>query len=571
VSRTSWRYRRRASTDPNLLGTASSFPTEIGPQLGEGEVRGYYFDFRFKAEAPEWTPTTIPPPLRPFHVEAAQWGLGAYERHLAGEGEQWLEAAIACGDHLLADQQSGGPLDGAWLHQVEMPHTYELRPPWVSAMAQGEGASLFVRLHQASGEGRFADGARRALVPATIPSRDGGAQAMLAGTAFPEEYPTDPPSFVLNGGIFAIWGFRDVGLGLGDPDATSGFEERLMGLARNLERWDTGRWSLYDLFPHPVPNIASAAYHQLHIAQLRATQAIAPRPEFEATAARWQGYADSRRDVGDAFARKVGFRLAVPRARAVAHRLPWSHSRRRRSRGSGLAGPLVLAYHAVSDSWDSSLAVTPAQLHDQLERLVRKGFRAVTFEQLMAGDADRRSLAVTFDDGYRSVLELGMPVMAELGIPGTIFVPTDFVGSDEPMSWPGVEQWADTSDRDELLCLGWEQLRELEEAGWEVGSHTRSHPRLTSLEDDELREELTGSRRLLGEKLRAGGRTLAYPYGDFDTRVRDAAASAGYAAAATMSPSGSDRMAWPRIGVYPIDASWRFGLKISPAVRKLRA
>jgi hypothetical protein len=118
---------------------------------------------------------------------------------------------------------------------------------------------------------------------------------------------------VLNGGIFALWGLYDVGAALGDDQIAREFQQGADALAANLHRWDTGYWSRYDLFPHPVMNVASSFYHALHTSQLESMQVIAPRPEFEAAAARFAGYADRRVNAGRAFARKVLFRLAVPR------------------------------------------------------------------------------------------------------------------------------------------------------------------------------------------------------------------------------------------------------------------
>ena len=53
-------------------------------------------------------------------------------------------------------------------------------------------------------------------------------------------------------------------------------------------------------------------------------------------------------------------------------------------------------------------------------------------------------LAVTFDDAYRSVGELAVPVLAELGVPATVFAPTAFVGDPEPRGWEGTDEWAST-------------------------------------------------------------------------------------------------------------------------------
>jgi hypothetical protein len=194
-------------------------------------------------------------------------------------------------------------------------------------MAQGEGVSLLLRVHQRTGEERYADAARRAMRIMDLPSTHDGVRAPLGDGYFLEEYPTEPPSLVLNGGIFALWGYYDAAIGFGDAQAEEAFGLGVETLAANLWRWDTGRWSLYDLFPHPAPNIASSAYHLLHTTQLRAMQLVAPRKEFAETADRFDRYASSRRLRAEAFTRKVAFRLVVPRNSLLAHRMPFGSRR----------------------------------------------------------------------------------------------------------------------------------------------------------------------------------------------------------------------------------------------------
>jgi hypothetical protein len=286
-------------------------------------VRGYYIDLRIKPETPVWPPRGLGSPETRLHVAAIQWGLGCFERYLAGDGQQWLDCARACADDLVTLQQP----DGAWQHHQSFSHTFPLRPPWVSAMAQGEGASLLVRAHQETGEDRYADAARRALLPLERDGAHGGAHALIDGDRwFPEEYPTDPPSFVLNGAIFAMWGLYDVGVGLDDAPVRAAFEAAVDMLADNLHRWDLGFWSRYDLFPHPVPNIASSFYHDLHINQLRAMHLLSPRPRFAEVADRWARRTDEPLARRRAFAQKALFRILVPRSRLARH-LPWSHLR----------------------------------------------------------------------------------------------------------------------------------------------------------------------------------------------------------------------------------------------------
>ncbi len=308
-----------------MLSSERSFAPPVGSQIGtDSDLAGYYIDFRVKAETSVWPPPWIVPFEEQIHVATAQWGLGCYERYVAGEGDSWLEAARRAAEHLVEHQETGeGPHAGGWVHGVRMPHTYRLEPPWLSAMAQGEGASLLVRVHAATGEERYAEAAAAALKPMAIATEEGGVRAELDGGFFLEEYPTTPHSLVLNGGIFALWGYYDAGKALDDDHARKSFEAGVDALARNIHRWDTGSWSLYDLFPHPIANVASSAYHALHLTQLRAMQLIAPRPQFASTVERWEGYRRSRGHRARAFAHKVGFRLILPRNPLLAQRTPF--------------------------------------------------------------------------------------------------------------------------------------------------------------------------------------------------------------------------------------------------------
>jgi heparosan-N-sulfate-glucuronate 5-epimerase len=316
---------------PGFFSSAKSFALPAGRQFGPDGVRGYYIDLRVKAEAPEWPHPSLGRLEDRLWVRVHQWGLGAYERYLAGEGEHWLQNAVDVGEYALEQQVRGGERDGLWLNRLPYTKTFQLPAGWPSAMAQGEGASLLTRLYLETGEERWAHAARRAVAAMALPSDRGGVQARLGEGAWPEEYPTDPPSYVLNGGIFALWGLYDVGTGLGDDGVTREFEQGADTLAANLHRWDTGYWSRYDLFPHPVMNVASSFYHALHTSQLESLHVIAPRPAFEATAQRFAHYAERRPNTMRAFARKVLFRLAVPRNEVVGRPLRRLAARRQRN------------------------------------------------------------------------------------------------------------------------------------------------------------------------------------------------------------------------------------------------
>lgn len=233
----------------------------------------------------------------------------------------------------------------------------------------------------------------------------------------------------------------------------------------------------------------------------------------------------------------------------------------------------MLCYHAVSPTWDATLAVSPDSLERQLTMLRRRGWRGATFRQAVLDPPTERTLAVTFDDAFASVCRLAYPILASLGLPGTVFAPSAFVSAGRPLSWAGIEHWLQTPSATELQSMSWEELGHLAQEGWEIGSHTRTHPHLTELDEPALRTELELSREEIADHLGITCDTIAYPYGNVDSRVAQAAQTAGYMAGAALSgpltPLGPGR--WPRIGVYHRDAMWRFRLKANRAVRRLRA
>jgi peptidoglycan/xylan/chitin deacetylase (PgdA/CDA1 family) len=231
---------------------------------------------------------------------------------------------------------------------------------------------------------------------------------------------------------------------------------------------------------------------------------------------------------------------------------------------------LVLEYHAVSEAWPAALAVTPAQLREQLEWLVGRGYTGATFSDAVTSGRSERTLVVTFDDAYLSVFELAHPILASLGLPGTVFVVTDFADSGRPLHWPRSKDWRGGPYEHELRGMTWPQLAELAECGWEIGSHTRTHPRLTQLPDDALARELRESREACKRALGRPCSSLAYPYGDFDARVAARAGEAGYQVAAIETLGPPHPLMWPRVGIYRADSLARFRLKVSPTIRRLR-
>ena len=232
--------------------------------------------------------------------------------------------------------------------------------------------------------------------------------------------------------------------------------------------------------------------------------------------------------------------------------------------------PLVLCYHAISDEWRHELAVTPRVFELHLRGLLRRGFRPVA-----AGEAVERGGAVfhvTFDDAYQSVA-VGLPVLERLGISATVFPVTSYADDGRPAAMADLTAECARHPQ-HVATMDWDALRGLLERGVEVGSHTQTHPHLDRLGDAELMRELRGSRIRCEDELRRPCRYLAYPYGEHDARVQDAARRAGYGAAFALTAGADARnpYAFPRVDLYGYDGTLRARLKTSalaPRVAKI--
>jgi peptidoglycan/xylan/chitin deacetylase (PgdA/CDA1 family) len=233
---------------------------------------------------------------------------------------------------------------------------------------------------------------------------------------------------------------------------------------------------------------------------------------------------------------------------------------------------VVLCYHALSPDWPATLNVRPDLFERQIDLMLQRGFRGQTFTSAVAEPSESKTLVVTFDDAFRSVLTEALPILDRYGIPATVFAVTGFADSGKPLHWSGIEQWEGGSYEPELAGMGWDELRHLSERGWEIGSHTVTHPHLPELSDAAIAEELGAARAACERELDRPCTSVAYPYGHIDGRVIRAAAAAGYATGAAL-PAGyrpERPLEWPRVGVWFNDDLSRFKLKVSPRVRSFR-
>lgn len=198
----------------------------------------------------------------------------------------------------------------------------------------------------------------------------------------------------------------------------------------------------------------------------------------------------------------------------------------------------ILLYHAVDTMEPTdrlSLRVPPEVFRAQMEVLRTEGYQVVPMRSLLHGldNGDVARVAITFDDGYRSQLRAAA-TLEEFGFPATFFVVIRFVNGDQT----GTHYW------ERWDHMGWEDLRALSGRGFEIGAHSVSHSRLTRCPPGELRQEVTGAKSCLEDRLGEAVMSFSYPYGAHNDTVRRAVQEAGYRLACT-SVYGANRSPWP--------------------------
>lgn len=256
---------------------------------------------------------------------------------------------------------------------------------------------------------------------------------------------------------------------------------------------------------------------------------------------------------------------------ALAPRLPGVSARQLRNRSGGA---VFLCYHSVAATGPRYLTITADLFERQLALLRRRGTRGgdlAALGDLLAGRDSGPTAFLTFDDGFRDNYETVLPLLREYGFPAFVFVLPPLLDGGGAFEWP--EMVDDIAQHGKTMrSVTWSMLEEMKEGGFEVGSHTLTHPHLPRLTGEQLREELWQSRAAIKERLGSCD-TIAYPFGEWSPEVALAAADCGYRFAFTLPTVSGQRRASPltipRVNVDYRDDERRFAIKLSPWGRRL--
>ena len=315
-------YYRRIFT-AYLLGGKSQLtfwhetPTE-NPHANPKELGEYYMLFAEKADYKGHYDASGVPQLD-YHgriglqynpIAIAQYGLGNYNLWRRTSDEDRKKKFFLIADWLVSHLEPNAKGVSVWNHHFDWEYRDTLKAPWYSGLAQGQGISVLLRAHKESGETRYLNAARAAFVSFQRPIAEGGvAFTDESGDLWFEEYIVSPPTHILNGFIWALWGIYDYALATKDSSAGELFARGVRTLLHNLGRYDVGFWSLYEQSGTRLPMLASAFYHHLHIVQLQVMHHLTKEELFASVANRWQDYTRSRVNRARALTCKTAFKL----------------------------------------------------------------------------------------------------------------------------------------------------------------------------------------------------------------------------------------------------------------------
>ena len=215
----------------------------------------------------------------------------------------------------------------------------------------------------------------------------------------------------------------------------------------------------------------------------------------------------------------------------------------------------VLVYHSVSEEATDryrGFAIDPGLFREQMAAVAEAGYRTRTVGDLLSdreqpgGRAADRTVVLTFDDGFREVHGLVLPVLRELDLRATAYLVSAYIG--------GTSRWLVPDGEADRRLMSWTEIRELAAEGVEIGAHGHRHVALDLLRPADATDEIVRSRQVLEDGLGRAVTSFAYPYGYHTGAIKRAVRDAGYTNACgikqAISHPADDRFALSRIIVY---------------------
>ncbi|MFH1045784.1 MAG: polysaccharide deacetylase family protein [Candidatus Omnitrophota bacterium] len=226
----------------------------------------------------------------------------------------------------------------------------------------------------------------------------------------------------------------------------------------------------------------------------------------------------------------------------------------------------ILLYHSVNltDSSDRlGIRMSPEKFLQQMQYLHEAGYTvgdlADLIQSVQKGLAlAEKTIAITFDDGYKDVLENALPILRKFGFSATVFIAPAYTNG-MPLArncyW---ESWP---------FLSWPDLKILQKEGLKIGAHSFSHQPLAALTEEQLQRETKTAKDTIEQALGSEVKLFSYPHGSVNPTIKETVKSAGYAAAcASMAGRNSyqdDIFELKRTEIEAADSLFEFKKKLS--------
>lgn len=255
----------------------------IGRIYSKSGLKGYYNDLTEKVTRFGYPDDRIPQTVVDsgetiyFSIAIFQYGLAAYDLFLLSNksDSSMFDKALSCANWAIDNQQE----DGSWVT-----FAYETPDYPYSAMAQGEGISLLLRVYQETKEEKYLDAAKKAKEFMLLSFEEGGPTKYDGSDVYLYECPKDP--LILNGWIFSLWGLMDYCKILDDSNVKEVLDKTLSTLEKRLPDFNLSYWSMYE----DGKRISSPFYHKLHVAQLNVMYDLTGKDVFKKYADLWHKY-----------------------------------------------------------------------------------------------------------------------------------------------------------------------------------------------------------------------------------------------------------------------------------------
>ncbi|MBN2542230.1 hypothetical protein JXI42_05140 [bacterium] len=234
-------------------------------------------------------------PFQIFNKEAfynpvliSQYALANYDLYFLHKKEKNMCVFLRCAEWLLKNASLWKNDSEVWIYTIHEKR-YSLKPPWISAMAQGSAVSVLIRAYLATDDSRYLNLCEKAIIPFEFDVKDNGLRNYLNdGNMCFEEYPSVDSSCVLNGMIFTLFGLYEYGKYLGNEKAKLLFNEGIKTLESNMDLFDSGYWSLYDVYKGG--HIAGRKYHSINTMLICKLGEITGESIFKEYCVRWLKY-----------------------------------------------------------------------------------------------------------------------------------------------------------------------------------------------------------------------------------------------------------------------------------------